>query len=85
MLREIDHNIWVKEQPLKYFGLSVGTRMTVISLTNGELIVICPIKVDDATIAQINQLGNVSYIVNPNLYHHLFAASFRLYIQMLCL
>lgn len=77
MLREIDHNIWVDEQPLKYLGLSVGTRMTVIVLSNGELVVICPIQVDDATIAQINQLGNVSYIVAPNLYHHLFAASFK--------
>lgn len=77
MLRELDDNIWVSEQPLKYFGLSVGTRMTVISLTNGELIVISPIQVDDLTIDQINKLGNVSYIIVPNLYHHLFAASFK--------
>jgi Domain of unknown function (DUF4336) len=77
MLRELDHNIWVSEQPLKYFGLSVATRMTVIRLTNGELIVISPIQVDDATIDQINKLGTVSYIVVPNLYHHLFAASFK--------
>lgn len=77
MLKELDHNIWVSEQPLKYFGLSVGTRMTVISLTNGELIVISPIQVNDAMIHRINKLGKVSYIVAPNLYHHLFAASFK--------
>jgi hypothetical protein len=29
MLRAIDRDIWVVEQPLRYFGLSVGTRMTV--------------------------------------------------------
>ena len=39
MLRNIDQNIWVAEQPLRYFGLSIGTRMTVIRFTNGELAV----------------------------------------------
>lgn len=77
MLREIDRNIWVSELPLRYFGLSVGTRMTVISLIDGELIVISPIQVNDETIHQINKLGNVCYIVAPNLYHHLFADSFK--------
>jgi hypothetical protein len=77
MLKEINKDIWVAEQPLKYFGLSVGTRMTIIRLKNGELIVISPIQVDEVAIAQINELGNVSYIIAPNLYHHLFVADFK--------
>ncbi|NJK49623.1 DUF4336 domain-containing protein [Candidatus Gracilibacteria bacterium] len=77
MLREIDKNIWVAEQPLMYFGLSVGTRMTIIRLRNGELIVISPIQVDEVAIAQINDIGKVSYIIAPNLYHHLFIADFK--------
>jgi Domain of unknown function (DUF4336) len=77
MIRKIDKNLWVAEQPLKYFGLSVGTRMTIIRLNNGELIVISPIQVDEVEIAQINQLGKVGYIIAPNLYHHLFVAAFK--------
>lgn len=77
MLKEIDKNIWVGEQSLKYLGLDVGTRMTVIRLTTGELIVISPIQVDNMTIHQLNEVGNVSYIIAPNLYHHLFASSFK--------
>ncbi|MBF2004516.1 MAG: DUF4336 domain-containing protein [Chlorogloeopsis fritschii C42_A2020_084] len=77
MLREIDTSIWVAEQPFKYFGLSVGTRMTVIRLVTGELVVISPIQVDDATIHQLNELGNVSHIIAPNLYHYLFTANFK--------
>lgn len=77
MLREIDRNIWVAEQPLKYWGLEVGTRMTVIRLTNGELIVISPIKVDETTIHQINEIGDVTFIIVPNLYHHLFVSEFK--------
>ncbi len=57
MLREIDTNIWVAEQPLRYFGLNVGTRMTVIRLANKELAVISPIQVDDPITAQLNELG----------------------------
>lgn len=78
MLRKIDSNLWVAEQPLKYFGLEVGTRMTVIRLTNGKLMVISAISIDEAIINQLNQLGEVGYIIVPNLYHHLFVADFKL-------
>lgn len=77
MLREIDRNIWISEQPLKYWGFEVGTRMTILRLTNGELIVISPIKVDKTTIHQINDIGDVTFIVAPNLYHHLFVSDFK--------
>lgn len=77
MLREIDRNIWVCEQPLTYFGLSVGTRMTVIRLTSGELVVISPIQPDNAIIQQLSEIGEVSHIIAPNLYHYLFASNFK--------
>jgi hypothetical protein len=77
MLREIDRDIWVAERPLRYFGLSVGTRMTVIRLSSGELLVISPISIDDATVEQLDKLGTVSHIVAPNLYHYLFATDFQ--------
>jgi hypothetical protein len=77
MLRAIDRDVWVAEQPLRYFGLSVGTRMTVIRLTNSELVVISPIQIDEATVEQLGKLGTVSHIIAPNLYHYLFAADFQ--------
>lgn len=77
MLREIDRDIWVAEQPFRYFGLSVGTRMTVIRLANRELAIISPIQVSDAIVSQLDQLGTVRHIIAPNLYHYLFAANFK--------
>ncbi len=77
MLREIDKDIWVAEQPFRYFGLSVGTRMTVIRLANRELAVISPIQVSDAIVSQLGELGTVKHIIAPNLYHYLFAANFK--------
>lgn len=77
MLKAIAPDLWVAEQPLKYFGLEVGTRMTIIRLEHERLIVISPIRVDDSTIDQLNQLGDVSDIIAPNLYHHLFLDLFK--------
>lgn len=81
MLREIDRDIWVTEQPFRYLGLSVGIRMTVVRLANSELAVISPIQMNDTIINQLNKIGTVKHIIAPNLYHHLFAADFKKYYQ----
>jgi len=72
MLRAIDTNLWVAEQPFKYLGLSVGIRMTVIRLHTGDLILISPIQTHPSLIKQLNQLGQVRYLIAPNLFHHFF-------------
>lgn len=77
MLRKIDEEIWVAEQSLRYLGLSVGTRMTVIRLDCRELVVISPIQASDEILDRLSQLGTVKHIIAPNLYHYLFAAEFK--------
>lgn len=77
MLRQLDKNLWVAEQPLRYFGLPVGTRMTVIRLDSGELCVISPIASTDRLVTQLNSLGSVRYLISPNRFHHLFMAEFQ--------
>jgi hypothetical protein len=77
MLRQLDRGIWVAEQPLRYLGLSVGTRMTVVELAERELAVISPVRADQALINQLTELGTVQHIIAPNLYHYLFAADFK--------
>lgn len=76
-LREIDRNIWVVEQPQRYLGLSVGTRMSVIRLDNGEIAVISPIQPTDGLRQQLSDLGTIKHVIAPNLYHYLFAADFK--------
>jgi hypothetical protein len=77
MLRAIDQDLWIAEQPLRYLGLSVGTRMTVIRLPTQDLVVISPIQVDSATVSQIAEFGTVRHIIAPNRYHYLFASDFK--------
>lgn len=77
MLRAIGRDLWVAEQPLRYFGLSIGTRMTIIRLASNELVVISPIQVSDELVGELNELGPVTHIIAPNLYHYLFAVEFK--------
>ena len=72
MLKQIGHCIWVAEQPLKFLGLPVGTRMTVILRSDNSLLLISPIKIDANLKQQLDSLGTVKYIIAPNLFHHLY-------------
>jgi hypothetical protein len=51
--------------------------MTVIRLVSHELVVISPIQISEALVSELNELGPVSHIIAPNLYHYLFAADFK--------
>ena len=74
MLRSIDRDLWVAEQPQEFFGLPVGTRMTVILLAGERLLLISPIKIDRQTKTQLDSIGKVEFIIAPNLFHHLYLA-----------
>jgi hypothetical protein len=78
MLRCLDENIWVAEQSQKYFGLSIGTRMTVIrDQESCGLVVISPIKPTLELDEELSELGVVSHLVAPNSYHHLYCNEFK--------
>ncbi|MGD1864633.1 MAG: DUF4336 domain-containing protein [Phormidesmis sp.] len=77
MLKAIAENVWVAKQPLKYMGLNVGTRMTVIRLIDQKLVVISPIEPTETLNSELSDLGAVGHIISPNLYHHLYAKRFK--------
>ena len=68
----IAEHLWTAHQPLRFIGLEVGTRMTVIRLSNGELVLISPIDLDESHRPHLDALGTVRHIIAPNLFHHLF-------------
>jgi hypothetical protein len=65
-------NLWTLTQPLRFLGLDIGTRMTVVRLPSGALVLISPIKLSDALCQELDQLGPVHHIIAPNRFHHLF-------------
>ena len=72
---EIDRHLWTAQQPFKYFGLEVGTRMTVIRLKDNSLVLISPIEINPQLQQEIDSLGTVKYLVAPNLFHYLYLNS----------
>lgn len=73
-LRGIAKDVWVCERPLRFLGVEIGTRMTVVRL--GDLWVCSPVEPSDALRRELDDLGDVRYVVAPNRYHHLFVEGF---------
>lgn len=56
-------------------GFRLPTRMTVLPLSDGALALVSPVPIDDERAAALSDLGEVRYLVAPNLLHHLYLAS----------
>ncbi len=59
--------------PLSFMGLRIGTRMTIVKLKDGSLVVHSPVAIDDALRAEVDALGPVAHVIAPNMFHHLYA------------
>lgn len=71
--------IWIHEYPVRYAGLDLFGRVTVIRLAGGELLIHDPCHMDAALKQELDGLGTVRYIVAPGSYHHLFVPAFQAY------
>ncbi|MEM6255966.1 MAG: DUF4336 domain-containing protein [Cyanobacteria bacterium P01_D01_bin.156] len=71
-LTSIADNLWSATQPLRFIGLAITTRMTIVRLSSNELILISPIALEDTDCQQLNALGTVRHIIAPNLFHYMF-------------
>jgi len=73
-LKQLADGLWVAHQPAhRYLGLRMGSRMTALRLPGGDLLLHSPVALDDATIAELRALGEVTHVVAPSLYHHVYA------------
>ena len=72
-LRALSEDIWVADRPQRFYGLEVGTRMTVIRLADGSLLLHSPVALDAALRRELDALGPVRFAVAPNRVHHLYA------------
>lgn len=77
-MREFGRNIWIADGPeLAVAGFHYPTRMAVIRLADGCLVVWSPIRLSDDLRAAVDALGRVAYIVAPNSLHHLCLAEWQ--------
>lgn len=73
----IKDQIWILEYPIRFGGLDLYARTSIIKLDNGELIIHDPCKINNAIKSEIDSLGVVKYIIAPGNFHHLFVSDFQ--------
>ncbi len=72
-MRQLDRGLWISEQPLRFAGLEIGARMTVVRLPGGDLLLHSPIRPMLELVGEVRSLGPIAALVCPNRFHHLFA------------
>jgi len=75
-LRALAPDLWVTERPLRFLGMELGTRMTVLRLADGSLVLHSPVRFGPQLQAEIDALGPVRALIAPNRFHHLFVADY---------
>jgi hypothetical protein len=65
MITFVPGRIWIEERPQRFFGMPMGTRMTVIKLAAGGLFVHSPVTPDAAVETLIAREGEVRFVIAP--------------------
>ena len=72
-------NIWIAEGPTVQAaaGFAYPTRMAVIRLASGDLVIWSPVALSDGLLGEVAALGMVRYLVAPNSLHDSFLADWQ--------
>jgi hypothetical protein len=69
-LKDVAENVWIVDSgPLRFFGLVLPVRMTVIRLGNGDLWLHSPTRYDENLARDLERHGPVRHLVAPNVAH----------------
>jgi hypothetical protein len=70
----VTDEVWLCERPLRFEGIDMGTRMSVLRLDGGGLLIHSPVEIGPDLEAAVRALGEPCCIVAPNAIHHLYVA-----------
>lgn len=76
-MQQLHSDLWIADAPLRFFGLEVGARMTVVRLPGPKLLLHSPIEAAADLVREVESLGPVAYLVAPNRFHHLFVGEWQ--------
>ncbi len=72
MLEALVDGVWTAHFPLSVMGLRLGTRMTVLRLSSGGLLLVSPVPITEELRAAVDAIGTVEHLVSPNLFHYMY-------------
>lgn len=68
---KIADGVHVFERPQRPRGFDLPSRMTALSLADGSYALLSPIALDEERLDALRELGEIRYLIAPNLLHHL--------------
>jgi hypothetical protein len=74
----LDDGLWSATCAQTLYGIQLGTRMTVVRLAGGGLLLHSVVPMTGALRAAVEPLGPITHIVLPDLYHHLHVGPWSL-------
>jgi hypothetical protein len=74
---EFAENIFVEESAVKFYGLRIQTRMAAIRLSGRRLLLYSPIPLTTRLRRELEQLGEIAFIVSPNKIHNQTLVEYR--------
>ena len=75
LIEFVPGQIWLQEYPIHFAGCDFNARMSVIKISDSQLMLHSPCELDAATKEAISVLGDVACIVAPGSYHHIYISS----------
>jgi hypothetical protein len=76
-LERVTDDLWAAQDTLRFLGLLIPVRMTVIRLQDGGLWLHSPLRLTEDLVAQVSALGPVQHLVAPSNLHHLFIGEWK--------
>ena len=76
-MQQLHSDLWTTDSSLRFLGLEVGARMTVVRLPGPKLLLHSPIAATAELVREVKALGPVAYLVAPNRFHHLYIGQWQ--------
>jgi hypothetical protein len=76
-MQRLHPDLWIADSPLRFFGIEIGARMTVVRLPGSRLLLHSPIAARRELVQEVQELGTVAYLVAPNRFHHLYMSEWQ--------
>lgn len=77
-LSRVTDDIWIcDDTPISAAGLKLPVRMTVIRLSNGDLVLHSPVRFSPALRHELERLGAIRYLLAPNIAHWMFLSDWQ--------
>ncbi len=77
-LTRVTDDIWMADdRPINAAGLQLPVRMTVIRLSNGDLVLHSPVRYSLALRDEMGKLGSIKFLLAPNVAHWMFLPAWQ--------